>query len=349
MWFRKFMKMAPEGDEGGSNGGAEGGAGGEAAGGEAGAATGTEGGTSGAEGAAGTAAAAGKTSAEGGTEGGAAAKPVVPAAKGAEAKGDWPDDWREKLANGDAKRLKSLQRFASPAALTDSYLAAQERIRSGELKQALPKDAKPEEIAAWRAENGIPEAPEKYDLTFDSGLVIGKEDRPIIDGFLKAGHERNIDNEQAKGIIEWYYNEQERQTKERQDLDLRESQEAVDALNAEWGGNYRANINALEGLLTQFPEEVRDSLRGARLPDGRGLMNHPDVVRGFVKMALEINPAGTVVPGNGADPMKNINGRIEEIDKMMREDRKAYDKNEKVQAEYRQLLEAREKLNKRAA
>ncbi len=90
-----------------------------------------------------------------------------------ESKTAWGEDWREKLAKGDEKKLKSLQRFASPEALTDSYMSAAERIRSGELKTVLPKDAKPEELAAWRKENGIPETPDKYDLTFESGLVIG--------------------------------------------------------------------------------------------------------------------------------------------------------------------------------
>mgnify|MGYP000100175251 CR=1 FL=1 len=52
-----------------------------------------------------------------------------------------------------------------------------------------------EELAEYRKANNIPEAPDKYDLTFDSGLVIGKEDKPIVDSFLKYAHDNHYDND----------------------------------------------------------------------------------------------------------------------------------------------------------
>ncbi len=171
----------------------------------------------------------------------------------------------------------------------------------------------------------------------------------VIDGFLAAAHERNVMPDQAKGVIEWYYGEQERQTAERHALDNTQRIAATDALNAEYGNEFRGNITAMEGLLSTFPESVRDAMRGARLPDGTGLFNSVDVIRGFVQLAKEVNPAATLVPGGGGDAAKGIDGRIGEIEKMMKENRTAYNKDEKVQAEYRKLLEAREKLQKRAA
>ena len=70
---------------------------------------------------------------------------------------DWSDDWRSKMAGGDAKEAKRLERFASPKEVFKSYRAFETRLSSGELKSAMPKDAKPENLTAWRAENGIPE------------------------------------------------------------------------------------------------------------------------------------------------------------------------------------------------
>ena len=67
---------------------------------------------------------------------------------------DWSDDWRSKMAGGDAKEAKRLERFASPKEVFKSYRAFETRLSSGELKSALPKDAKPEQLTAWRAENG---------------------------------------------------------------------------------------------------------------------------------------------------------------------------------------------------
>lgn len=263
-------------------------------------------------------------------------------------KPSWPDDWQAKMSKGDEKTAKLLGRFASPEALAEAYIAATARIRSGELKAPLGKNPKPEELAAWRADNGIPETPEKYDLKFESGLVIGETDKPIIDGFLKSAHERNLTGEQAKGAIEWYYQEQERQSNERIDKDDQQRQSALDTLNAEWGANFRRNINMVEGLLSKFPDDVRDLFKSGRLADGTAILNHPQVVRALAGIALDINPAGTVVPVGTGDPMKSVEGRIEEIESFMKKDRAAYNKDDKKQAELRELYAARETLKERA-
>ena len=85
----------------------------------------------------------------------------------------------------------------------------------------------------------------------------------------------------------------------------------------------------------------------ARLPDGTALFNNPDVVRGFISMAREINPAGVVVPAGGGDPVKSVNEEIAEIEKIM--GTKAYIKDEAKQARYRELIDARDKLQARKA
>jgi len=273
----------------------------------------------------------------------------TPAGNSEPSKSTWPDDWQSRLAKGDSKLAARFQRYASPEAMAEALIAAQNRISSGELKSALPKDPKPEELAAWRKENGIPETPDKYDLKFDDGLVIGDDDKPIIEGFLKAAHERNMTPEQAKGAIGWYYEEQKRLSDERSSRDEQQRQTALDALNAEWGGNFRRNINMVDGLLTRFPEDVRDLFKGGRLADGTAILNHPQVVRALASIALEVNPAGTLVPNGTSDPMKSVEGRIGEIEAQMRKDRVAYNKDEKLQAEYRELLGAREKLKERTA
>jgi len=279
----------------------------------------------------------GKSGAEGGGKGAESGVPT------------WPDDWQTKLARGDEKIAKQLSRYTSPEAMAEALIAAQNRIRSGELKSALPKNAKPEELAQWRKDNGIPEAADKYDLKFESGLVIGEEDKPVIDGFLKAAHDQNYTPEQAKNAIEWYYKEQERQTEQRLQRDDQQRTETVDALNNEWGRDYRRNINMIEGLLSKFPDSVRDQLKGGRLADGTAIFNHPEILRGFAALALEANPAGTLVPSGSGDPAKSVEEEIEKIEKSMRENRTAYNKDEKMQAKYRELLVAREKLAKRAA
>ena len=297
-----------------------------------------------------TAAAATTTAAAGAA---ASAQTTTATATADAPKGDWPGDWVQKLSAGDDKRAQRLSRYASPVALADALIAAQNRIASGEVKAAFPKDGKPEEISAWRQTNGIPEAPDKYDLNLGNGLVVGADDKPIVDGFLKAAHGANMHPDQVKQTLNWYYEEQNRQAQVRAEQDAKDRIAALDTLNAEWGPSFRRNVNLIENtVIARFPPEIRDAIKSARLGNGKGMFNDPEVMRAFAALALEINPAGTVVPSGEGDPAKSVNDRIAELEKLMRTDRRKYNSDPKLSGpdgEYQKLLAAREKLNQRKA
>ncbi len=260
----------------------------------------------------------------------------------------WPADWQARMSKDDEKRAAHIKRYSSPEALADALIAAQNRISRGELKAQLPENPKPEELTQWRKDNGIPEAPDKYELKFDSGLVIGKEDKPIIDAFLKSAHEANMQPQQVKAAVEWYYTEQERMAEERAKQDEQQRTEALDALNVEWGQNFRSEMNLItNSVLSMFPEKVRDDLIGARLPDGRGVFNSPEIIRAFAALAHIVNPAGVVVPQGGGDMTQTVNDEIKAIEAKM--GTKAYIKDEALQARYRELVTAREQMQKKAA
>jgi hypothetical protein len=262
--------------------------------------------------------------------------------------GYWPTDWQDRVSKGDEKRAAHVKRYSSPEAMADALIAAQNRIRSGELKTALPENPKPEELAAWRKENGIPEAPEKYELKFDNGLVIGDDDKPAIDEFLKAAHQANMAPAQAKAAVEWYYREQQRQAEVQAAKDEQQRIEALDKLNVEWGSQFRTNINRIQNdVLSRFPTDVREAMESARLADGTALFNHPEIIRTFMALANEINPAGVVVPAGGGDMTQSLNDEIKGIEAKM--GTKAYIKDEAMQARYRELIDIRGKLQQRAA
>lgn len=263
-----------------------------------------------------------------------------------EAKGYWPDDWQKRMAGEDEKELKQVGRYASPEAIWKKAKALEARLSSGELKPVLPKNAKPEEIAQWRKDNGIPESPDKYDL---KDIKITDADKPVIEAFLKSAHEANMTPEQAKAAIQW----QKADTAARLDaLAVRDEEQrvaALDMLNEEWGSGFRRNVQMVEGFLENFPASVRELLKGGRLSDGTGIFNNPDILRGFVAVSLAANPAASLIPSGGGDPAKGIDDKIAEHQKYMKEHRTAYNKDEARQAEYRDLLDAREKINARKA
>ena len=123
-----------------------------------------------------------------------------PAAKG-EPKGDstaWGEDWRDKVAKGDAKKLSRLSRYASPEAVIDALISAQNRISSGDLKPILKKDATEEQVKEYREAMGIPEAPDKYDL---GDVVPAGADKTMIEDFLKTAHATNQTPQQVKASV----------------------------------------------------------------------------------------------------------------------------------------------------
>jgi hypothetical protein len=258
--------------------------------------------------------------------------------------GDWAPDWRSKISP-DAKHLKTLERFDSPKSMFESYMALRQKLDSGELKPVseYPDKGTPEQQVEWRKAHGIPETPEGYQPAFDDGLVIGEHDKPIVEGFLKAAHESNASPQQVNKIMHWYYEEQERMLAAQEEKDTEFLRESEDVLRAEWGGDYRANINMIRGLVDTMPADVKDLFLNARLGDGHALLNHPDMARWLAMNARTINPVATVVPGAGANISGAIDDEITSIEKTMRTDRKAYNANPKMQERLRELYSARER------
>lgn len=314
-----FRLMAPEDDKGGDGGGDAGDQGG--AGGQGAADKGAQGGNQGGE---------------GGRQ---------PNAE----KSTWPEDWRTQIAGTDEGLNKRLSRYSSPKDVANALLSVQNRISSGELRSTLPKNATEDQVKAWRAENGIPEAPDKYDLKLADGLVVGADDKPLIDKLMVSMHKVNAPAGIASEVVNFYYQTKQEEEAARQTKDAEAARAASDALHAEWGAEFRPNMNMIDGLLDTAPAGVKDLLKFGRLSDGTPIMAHPDAIRWLNNMAREINPVTTVVPNAGANVSGAIDDEIKKIETAMRTDRKAYNADDKMQARYRELLNARERASKKAA
>ena len=260
--------------------------------------------------------------------------------KGAQAtndvKGFWPEKWQERVSKGDEKRAKAIKKFESPEAIVDSYLALERRLSSGEYVPVLPKDPKPEEVAAWRKANGIPDAPDKYDV---SDLKAPEEDKAIVENLLKVAHSANLNTAQTKAVLGAFYAEQDRQVQEIAERDESDRQATLDSLSEAWGQQRQRNINLVRGVLTQFPESIRELVGQARLPNGKLMFNDPDVARGFAAIALALNPAGIVAPGGSGDIGKSALSEYQDLQKFMREKRSAYNTDKAKQDRMGQLIE----------
>lgn len=261
----------------------------------------------------------------------------------------WPQDWRSQLAGDDKAYLKTLERFESPAAMAKSYRELQGKVSSGSLKAPPPAaDAAPEELATWRKENGIPEAPAQYveKLALPNGMVLSEADQPIVAQFAEQAFADNLDPKAFSGLVAKYYAIQDAQAQQRQETDNTFKMQAQDTLNKEWGPEFRSNINSVSNLLAQAPDGVKDRLFAGRTADGQVIGNDPQVLRWLAGIAREINPMGTLMPAGTSDPGKAGNARIAEIEGIMKgpDSNTKYWKDAAIQEEYRQLLTAREAM-----
>jgi hypothetical protein len=252
----------------------------------------------------------------------------------------WGDNWRQQYAGEDAKLLQRLERYQSPKAALDALISAQNKIQSGELRKPLGESATPEEIAAYRQQNGIPEKAEGYFEKLPDGLVIGDADKPLFNSFAEGLHKLNADPKIAQYAVGWYNKLQEEQTAKLAEGDTTAKTATEDELRTEWGGDYRANINHIQGFLAQAPEGVADLVSNARGSDGKAILNDPNVVRWLASVARDLNPTGTIVP-TGSTVGKGLEDEITEIETFMRTNRTEYRKDEKKQSRLRDLYDAR--------
>ena len=251
-------------------------------------------------------------------------------------------NWRDGFAGEDDKFKSELERFSTPADMGKAYREARATISSGNLKQSPDANATPEDIAAFRTANGIPAEAAGYLENLPEGLVLGDDDKEIFENFAGAMHEMNVEPAVMHKVIDWYNGFAEDQQDSMAEMDNGHHQETEDALRTEWGTDYRANINLVGSLIeATFSEENASAILNARDGDGRALMNIPGVLEGLAGISRQLNPVGQLAPSTGRTADQTLEDEISGIEKFMKDDRKAYNKDEKSQARLRELYQIR--------
>jgi hypothetical protein len=267
------------------------------------------------------------------------------------AKTVWGDDWREQYAASDEKRLNVLKRYASPKDILDAHFALKQKVDAGELKavKPLPANANAQEVAQYRKDNGIPENAGDYLVNLPNGLVIGEEDKPALTNFAEAMHKANMPPAVVHQAIGWYNQWQEQQAADLAKADETARRQTEDSLRAEWGKDYRTNINVAKDFLVNTAGELADDIMEAVLPDGTRLGDNAKALQWLARTAREVNPVATLVPGSGGEAGATVDSEITKIEKVMKEKPSQYYRDEPMQARLRQLYEARERMNARKA
>lgn len=259
---------------------------------------------------------------------------------GEEGSAAWPSDWREQVSEGiDPKQAKMLERFPSVKELAKSWIAQRQLISSGEYKRAAPKGDSPEELKAWREEQGIPDSPDGYEVPVAPGVDMNALDETSKAGigvfkesFLAAGLNKEQGTVVAQGLLKMAALQTEATAQA--DASARDSVE--DALRAEWGADYRRNLNMNGAFLKQHFGDGMESLLSARTPEGTRLADMPEFNKFLNAMAR--NTGGDVMFDGDVKGGASIESQLEEIRKVMRTDINKYNA-EGLDVKYRELLE----------
>lgn len=258
----------------------------------------------------------------------------------------WPETWRHDWAGDDAKKLARLERFTDPAKAFDALIEAQNKIRAGEFAKPLAKDATPEQVAEYRAANGIPEKPDGYFAQLPDGLVLADEDKELFTGFASALHGLNAPPGFVHKAIEWYYGMQEDALARRTETDKTQASQVIESLRTDWGPDYKATLNHTLSFLDSAGQDLKAKIMDATLPDGTRMFNSLEAVKWFSQLAREQVPIGTVVPAGNEGAGVSVDAEIASLKTLMADRNSKYWKGpeaEKNQTRYRALLEWKEK------
>jgi hypothetical protein len=186
--------------------------------------------------------------------------------------------WKEAISE-EFRSDPNISKFTEIDALAKSYINATKMI--GQDKVAVPNNNSTED--QWNevySKLGRPESPDKYELNAKSDIV--PIDETAIKTFAETSHKLGLNNKQAQGILEFYKNSMEGSAQQSR-IDMETAQaNAEQQLRQEWGKTFEDNVRKAGSLAkANLGVEVLDM----QLQDGTRLGDHPDIIKGFAKIA----------------------------------------------------------------
>ena len=211
-----------------------------------------------------------------------------------------------------------------------------------------------DEVASFRKALNVPEKPEGYidHLKLANDAVLGDADKPMVLDFAGRLHKVHATPAVVNEAVNWWYEKQEADAAALDEADETFRLESERRLREEQGltgpklQRYR---NAFERLFRDYaPTGLYERMFEGRLGDGRLLGNDPDVIWMMKNLADQLVPYATVTE-DGNQQGQGVDDEIAKIEKFMRTNRNEYFRDEKMQARYRELTDARERNKARSA
>lgn len=228
-------------------------------------------------------------------------------------------DWRKEMAGDDPEELKFLERYSDPVAARKAWKEAAQKIREDGRVKVPGEGATPEEIAEFNKALGVPESPDKYEITAQpiDGYDVSDTDKQFLADMTAKLHDAISKGAKPKDIVnlahQLYY-DAAADAAIASESAAAEFAEAGEKANRQlWGSQYDANIKlAIAGAKHVFPgsSDEFEAFMGRRLADGGALFDDPIIQRIFAQSAREMgvheDPFFLAAKDNnkGFDPVK---------------------------------------------
>jgi len=204
-------------------------------------------------------------------------------------------DWRAAITDEAAKKFAETSTDINH--LVGRALTMQQKLSNAIVKPG--KDAKPEDVAAYRKAMDIPDDPKGYEFTKPEHL--SEEEfksagvQATLGAIAKIAHDNGVPKT-ALGALWGAYSQMEAAALKAQvDADKEYANQSEAALRKEWGAEYDVNKTFADRAAAHLFGNKLADVKQIETKDGRFVLDHPDLVRALGKIGREMGE-GTLGP-----------------------------------------------------
>jgi hypothetical protein len=215
---------------------------------------------------------------------------------GGNAGGEWLVDG--KFAPGLSGRLSEDLRPYAGSIRKFEGTPIQDVLKSyGELEKKLGQrmqppgvEARPEEVAAWRKNLGVPEKPDGYGINRPEEVPVELWNEEMVRGFSAVAHKHHIPAAAAQELVQWWNGQQLGALSRYQQESAQGREALVQGLQSEWGERYEANLQGAQRVAAMARLDVNDPSIG----------DNPSMIRALHAMASLVSEDRQETGGSGA-------------------------------------------------
>jgi len=216
-------------------------------------------------------------------------------------------NWKDSISD-EFRKDPNIEKFTEIDALAKSYINATRMI--GQDKIGVPnKNSTDDDWNIVFDKLGRPENAAKYNLEVKSDVFNLDENQ--IKSFSEQSHKLGLNNKQAQGVLDYYKNNMENSAQQAK-IDTETAQSnSEQLLRQEWGRDFDAKVKQAGSLAkANMNPEVLDM----QLKDGTRLGDHPEIIKGFAKIANMLSEDKMVnTESEGTNTVNDIESEISSI------------------------------------